>query len=193
MWRPTRRPPFFLVLREDGTPFDRNALSWAWNRARDSNPALMPLNEAGLVVHGLRSTAVVRARQRGATVLQISSMFGMSERWSRAIRGLPVSGKWRWRRCTFSTERSGNDRRQNIRKPTAKRLNFHNSPVHHKSLQRLPAYDPCAGSLNRSRRPADDCGALLTPEIAAEVVHNSLTSEATGAPWSGSWNNPWKI
>ena len=46
---------------------------------RDSNPALMPLNEPGLVVHGLRSTAIVRARQRGATVLQISSMFGMSE------------------------------------------------------------------------------------------------------------------
>jgi integrase len=79
LWRPTRRPPFFLVLREDGTAFDRNALSWAWNRERDSNPALAPVSEAGLVIHGLRSTAVVRARQRGATVLQISSMFGMSE------------------------------------------------------------------------------------------------------------------
>ena len=41
--------------------------------------ALAPLEAAGLVVHGLRATAVVRARQRGATVLQISSMFGMSE------------------------------------------------------------------------------------------------------------------
>jgi len=78
-WRPTRRPPFFLVLRGDGTPFDRNALSWAWNRERDSNPALAPLREAQLVIHGLRSTAVVRARQRGATVLQISDIFGMSE------------------------------------------------------------------------------------------------------------------
>jgi integrase len=79
IWRPTRRPPFFLVLRADGTPFDRNALSWAWNQERAQNPALAPLEAAGLVMHGLRATAVVRARQRGATVLQISSMFGMHE------------------------------------------------------------------------------------------------------------------
>lgn len=78
-WRPTRRPPFFLVLRPDGSPFDRNMLSWAWNFERANNPALAPLEAAGLVLHGLRATAVVRARQRGATVLQISSMFGMSE------------------------------------------------------------------------------------------------------------------
>lgn len=78
-WRPSRRPPFFLVLRADGTPYDRNALSWAWNQERAHNPALAPLNGLGLVIHGLRATAVVRARQRGATVLQISSMFGMSE------------------------------------------------------------------------------------------------------------------
>lgn len=78
-WRPTRRPPFFLVLRADGTPFARNALSWAWNQEREQNKALAPVEEARLVIHGLRATAVVRARQRGATVLQISSMFGMSE------------------------------------------------------------------------------------------------------------------
>jgi integrase len=83
-WRPSRRPPFFLVLREGergtaGTPFDRNALSWAWNQERAHNESLAPLEAAGLVIHGLRATAVVRARQRGATVLQISSMFGMSE------------------------------------------------------------------------------------------------------------------
>lgn len=78
-WRPTRRPPFFLVLRPDGRPFDRNMLSWTWNMERAQNAALAPLEAAGLVLHGLRATAVVRARQRGATVLQISSMFGMSE------------------------------------------------------------------------------------------------------------------
>lgn len=78
-WRTSRRPPFFLVLRKNGAAFDRNLLSWAWNQERDQNPALAPLKERGLVLHGLRSTAVVRARQRGATVLQISSMFGMSE------------------------------------------------------------------------------------------------------------------
>ena len=74
-------PPAAVLsrLRADGTPFDRNALSWAWNQERARNPALAPLEAAGLVVHGLRATAVVRARQRGATVLQISSMFGMSE------------------------------------------------------------------------------------------------------------------
>lgn len=78
-WRPSRRPPFFLVLRPDGSPYDRNALSWTWNMERAQNAALAPLEAAGLVLHGLRATAVVRARQRGATVLQISSMFGMSE------------------------------------------------------------------------------------------------------------------
>ena len=43
------------------------------------NEALAPLREAGLVLHGLRATAVVRARKAGASVLQIASMFGMSE------------------------------------------------------------------------------------------------------------------
>lgn len=74
-----KRPPFFLALRHDGEPYDRNMLSWSWNRERDSNDLLRPISDAGLVLHGLRSTAVVRARKRGATVLQISSMFGMSE------------------------------------------------------------------------------------------------------------------
>lgn len=78
-WRPTRKPPFFLVRRADGTSFERSGLSWAWNHERATNEALAPLEAAGLVLHGLRATAVVRARQRGATVLQISSMFGMSE------------------------------------------------------------------------------------------------------------------
>jgi len=74
-----RRPPFFLVLKRDGTPYTRELLSWHWNKERDTNPALAPLCEAGLVLHGLRATAVVRARKRGANVLQISSMIGMSE------------------------------------------------------------------------------------------------------------------
>lgn len=74
-----RRPPFFLVLKPDGTPYTREQLSWHWNEQRDHNPALEPLKSAGLVLHGLRATAVVRARLAGATVLQIASMFGMSE------------------------------------------------------------------------------------------------------------------
>lgn len=79
-WRATMRPPFFLVQkRVDGTPFERSQLSWHWTRERDSNPALAPIKAAGLVIHGLRASAVVRARQRGATVLQIADMVGMSE------------------------------------------------------------------------------------------------------------------
>lgn len=94
-WRPTRRAPFFLVLRADGTPFPPNFLSWAWNHERDTNPALEPLKTAGLVLHGLRATAVVRARKRGATVLQIASMVGMSEpmvaRYSRLADQLDMA------------------------------------------------------------------------------------------------------
>jgi hypothetical protein len=71
-----RRPgPFYL--RPDGKAYTRPALSTAWNRERDSNEALKPL--AGLVLHGLRATAVVRARKRGLSDLQISNVFGMSE------------------------------------------------------------------------------------------------------------------
>jgi hypothetical protein len=53
-------------------------LSWHWNDVRDNNSKLKPLKEAGLVLHGLRATAVVRARKAGATDLQIASMYGMS-------------------------------------------------------------------------------------------------------------------
>jgi len=74
-----KKPPFFLVLKPDGQPYTRPQLSWNWNEERDTNENLEPLKEAGLVLHGLRATAVVRARRRGAKVLQISDMFGMSE------------------------------------------------------------------------------------------------------------------
>jgi integrase len=72
-----RRPPFFLILKPDGTTYTREHLSWHWNNERDTNPKLKPL--AGLVLHGLRATAVVRARRAHATVLEIASMFGMTE------------------------------------------------------------------------------------------------------------------
>ncbi len=75
-----RKPPFFLVLSPStGEPYTRAQLSCHWCAERDSNPALAPLKEAGLVLHGLRATAVVRARKAGATVLEIASMIGMSE------------------------------------------------------------------------------------------------------------------
>jgi len=48
-------------------------------RERAHNPSLAPLAEAGLVMHGLRGTAVVRLRRGGASVPQICDMVGMSE------------------------------------------------------------------------------------------------------------------
>ena len=74
-----RKPPFFLVLKSNGEQYTRPQLSTAWYEERDSNEALKPLKEAGLVLHGLRATAVVRLRKVGATVLEIASMIGMSE------------------------------------------------------------------------------------------------------------------
>jgi integrase len=71
-------PPFF-VLDSRGGPFTRPRLSVAWDRELKANKALAPIREAGLVLHGLRATCVVRLRKRGATDLQISNMVGMSE------------------------------------------------------------------------------------------------------------------
>lgn len=74
----TRRPGPF-ILKPKGTPYSREELSARWTKYRDTIPELASLKEAGLVLHGLRSTAVVRARKRGLSVLQISNIYGMSE------------------------------------------------------------------------------------------------------------------
>lgn len=72
-----RRPgPFYVNPK--GLPYTRPSLSTAWNRERDGNEALKPLSEAGMVLHGLRATAIVRARKRGLSDLQISNVYGMS-------------------------------------------------------------------------------------------------------------------
>lgn len=73
-----RRPTVFL-LKPDGNPFTRPQLSDNWLRERDTNPALAPLAVAGLSMHGLRASAVVRLRRAGASTGQIASMVGMSE------------------------------------------------------------------------------------------------------------------
>jgi integrase len=73
------RRPTFILLKEDGLPFTRAQLSDQWLRERDTRPALAPIKEAGLVLHGLRATAVVRLRRAGATTGQIAGMVGMSE------------------------------------------------------------------------------------------------------------------
>jgi integrase len=111
-----RRPPFFLILKPNGTPYTREHLSWHWNDERHTNPALAPLSEAGLVIHGLRATAVVRARKAGATVLEIASMFGMTEptvaRYSRLAdqRDMAMAAVYRLDRT--AGERAGEQTKQ---------------------------------------------------------------------------------
>jgi integrase len=72
------RRPGFILLKEDGHPFTRQQLSDQWLRERDTKAALAPLSEAGLVMHGLRGTAVVRLRRVGVPALQICDVVGMS-------------------------------------------------------------------------------------------------------------------
>lgn len=80
------RRPTPILLKPNGEPYgSRQQLSMAWERERDRNPNLYPC--AGLVLHGLRATAVVRLRRAGASTPQIVDMVGLSapmvERYSR--------------------------------------------------------------------------------------------------------------
>lgn len=71
------RRPGFILLKDDGQPYgNRKQLSMAWERDRDGNPELASC--AGLVLHGLRATAVVRLRQAGVPSPMIADMVGMS-------------------------------------------------------------------------------------------------------------------
>lgn len=74
----TKTPPFFLVLAPDGRQFTRNRLSHDWTMERDTNPALSRHKEMGLVLHGLRASAVIRLHKLGFTTLEISNLVGMS-------------------------------------------------------------------------------------------------------------------
>ena len=71
------RRPGFVLLKKDGLPWSRHELSNQWLRARET-AVLAPLKEAGLVLHGLRGTAVVRLRRAGASLPHICDMVGMS-------------------------------------------------------------------------------------------------------------------
>jgi integrase len=77
------RRPGFILVKANGEGFTRKRLSGDWLRERDTNPALEPLRASqerhGLVIHGLRATAVVRLRRDGATIPQICDMVGMSK------------------------------------------------------------------------------------------------------------------
>jgi integrase len=70
--------PTYLCLKRDGQPWTRHQLSDAWQHERDRNPALEPLRNPPLHMHGLRATAVVRLRRAGANTAQIADMVGMS-------------------------------------------------------------------------------------------------------------------
>lgn len=76
-----RRPGPFL-LQDSGKPFTRKLFSKHFATAREEIPAL-----AGVTLHGLRCTAVIRLRREGLSVAQISDITGMSlamiERYSR--------------------------------------------------------------------------------------------------------------
>lgn len=84
------RRPAPLLLKRDGTRWDRGVLAMAWQRERDNNPALACC--AGLVFHGLRATACVRLRRLGASEAQISDMVGLS---------IPMVSRY----CRFSVQR----------------------------------------------------------------------------------------
>lgn len=76
------RPPGYIgpfVLKKNGKPYSRADLSERWHYERNHNPELAPIKEAGLVLHGLRATAIVRLRKAGASVMQICDMVGLSE------------------------------------------------------------------------------------------------------------------
>ena len=93
VWRLDIRPPWLLVTQSDGSPISRLSVEWA--RERDKNEALAPLKDAGLVLHGLRGTCVVRLRKAGLSALQIGNMIGMSEqmvaRYSRLADKIEMS------------------------------------------------------------------------------------------------------
>lgn len=67
------------VLKPNGRPYTRELLSWHWNHERENNKDLAEIKEAGLVLHGLRATAIVRLRKAGASVMNICDMVGLSE------------------------------------------------------------------------------------------------------------------
>lgn len=71
------RRPGFILLRPQGKPWTRKALTCAWITEREKNESLSELR--GLVLHGLRATACVRLSRSGASTRQIADMVGMGE------------------------------------------------------------------------------------------------------------------
>jgi integrase len=111
------RRPTFIVLKPDGTPYSREMLSWHWYKERATNDRLKALEDARLVLHGLRATAVVRLRKAGARTLQIADMIGMSEpmvaRYSRLADKVD-----RALAAVHFLDRTGDERRAQTEKKT---------------------------------------------------------------------------
>lgn len=83
-----RQPgPFLRRMKpKRGSNPDTETLAWtrvdlthAWVYERDTNPALVSLKEAGLVLHGLRGHACVRLLRDGCNTRQVCDLVGMSE------------------------------------------------------------------------------------------------------------------
>jgi hypothetical protein len=76
------KAPGPFVRQESGKPYTRKLFSKHFAEVRDNIPAL-----AGVTIHGLRSTAVVRLRRAGLKTAQIQDVVGLSlsmiERYSR--------------------------------------------------------------------------------------------------------------
>lgn len=73
-----RRPGMILLTRY-GLPWaSRAAVFGAWTFERDRNPRLTMC--AGLVLHGLRATAIVRLRRAGCPTTLIGDMVGLSQK-----------------------------------------------------------------------------------------------------------------
>lgn len=70
------RRPAPLLLKRDGTRWTSADLGMAWQAERNRNQKLADCR--GLVFHGLRASACVRLRRRGASEAEISAMVGMS-------------------------------------------------------------------------------------------------------------------
>lgn len=71
-----RRPGMILLTRYGRPWAHRRAAYEAWTTERDKNPQLGIC--AGLVLHGLRATAIVRLRRAGCPPTLISDMVGLS-------------------------------------------------------------------------------------------------------------------
>ena len=62
-----------------GQPWSRKRLTEAWSYERKTNPALRPLLDADLVLHGLRGHVCVRLYRAGCTTRDVAELVGMSE------------------------------------------------------------------------------------------------------------------